>query len=163
MCKVAVSMRMDFIRERNETRVSIDNALLLFLAELSLGSLLIHNSFDSITELETLILSSKIEGIILSGGNDIGNFAERDQVENWLIEIALQHQIPLLGICRGMQVLGTFFGAELVKINNHIRTEHEICFSDGKRRIVNSFHANALKNVPAGFIVTARSDDGVVE
>ena len=154
---------MDFIKKRNETRVSIDNALLLFLAELSLGSLLIHNSFDSITELETLILSSKIEGIILSGGNDIGNFAERDQVENWLIEIALQHQIPLLGICRGMQVLGAYFGAELVKINNHIRTEHEICFLDGKRRVVNSFHANALKNVPKGFIVTARSDDGVVE
>ena len=163
MRKVAVSMRMDFLSERNETRVSIDNALLHFLAELKLDSLLIHNLFRSKRELERLVLSSKIVGIILSGGRDIGEFVERDKTENWLIEIALQHQIPLLGICRGMQVLGAYFGAELVTVNDHSRTKHEICFLDGKRRTVNSYHANSIKDAPAGFIVTARSDDGVVE
>lgn len=103
------------------------------------------------------------EGIILSGGNDLcrygGNAPERDETEKILINLAVKNNIPLLGVCRGMQMILDFFGAELVKVDGHIRTEHIL--NNGRK--VNSFHAWAAKECPDTLIVTANSDDGSVE
>ena len=49
--------------------------------------------------------SLKINGIILSGGNNIGDVKERDITETYLLKYAETNEIPVLGICRGMQML----------------------------------------------------------
>jgi len=90
-----------------------------------------------------------IEGIILSGGGDIqpmlyggqpvasGNYApERDATERALLAIALEQDIPILGICRGMEFMNVYFGGKIQSIADvaggivHDETRHDITLSD---------------------------------
>ena len=45
-----------------------------------------------------------LSGILLSGGNDLGSFPDRDNTELNLINYAIQKSIPILGICRGCKL-----------------------------------------------------------
>jgi putative glutamine amidotransferase len=68
-------------------------------------------------------LETKLDGIILSGGDDVAapqgewqvrpECLTRSEHESRLIEAAAKHKIPLLGICRGVQQLNVFFGGTL--------------------------------------------------
>tara|TARA_B110000259_G_scaffold38212_1_gene43560 strand:- start:2118 stop:2720 length:603 start_codon:yes stop_codon:yes gene_type:complete len=63
--------------------------------------------------------------LILCGGADIGKNPERDQSElNW-IKLALEHQMPIVGICRGMQILNSYFGGEVSDLKNIIVEYHQ--------------------------------------
>lgn len=81
-----------------------------------------------------------VDGIILTGGNDLASYGgdapERDEVERLLIQYAIGEEIPLLGVCRGMQMLLDHFGTPLQKVEGHIRVEHPLDNGD----TVNSFH-----------------------
>ena len=112
---------------------------------------------------------------------------ERDEVELELTEAALKKRMPIFGICRGIQLLNVALGGNLYQdINsqyeqtpilhqqNARRREashyieitkgsqlHEII---GKEKIaVNSFHHQAIKDVPEIFMITAKASDGIVE
>ena len=67
-----------------------------------------------------------IQGIILSGSGDIEKITrsefkkenlsfslERDRIENKLIEYALSHSLPLIGICHGMQKINDYLGGDI--------------------------------------------------
>ena len=55
-------------------------------------------------------------GVVLSGGSDIGKNKIRDESEKFLIKFAIKNRIPLIGICRGMQLIGNFFNSKLIKV-----------------------------------------------
>lgn len=106
------------------------------------------------------------DGIILTGGNDLaaygGNAPERDETEKRLIEYAVNNGVPLLGICRGMQMIAAFYGNRLQRVDGHVRKEHEI---KGiiNRKAVNSFHGMGVLEVKEPIATLARADDGVIE
>ena len=93
-------------------------------------------------------LKNKIKLIILPGGNNLFSNDKiskiRIKVEFDLIKYALKKNIPILGICRGMQVINFFFKGNQSKIRGHMRTNHKIFFEKkifNKKKInVNSFH-----------------------
>lgn len=66
------------------------------------------------------------DAIILTGGNDIGSEPLRDAVERALIDGAIRQERALLGICRGAQMLASYFGSTLVPCHGHIATTHEL-------------------------------------
>lgn len=144
-----------------------------------------------------------VDAVIMTGGEDIdplkwyneepvpaqGQIApERDEFDIMLIRMAVERGKPLLGICRGHQMLNVAFGGTLyqdipsqvkstgpVKHNQnaprHYGT-HTIIIEEGsllyqqvgkKEIAVNSFHHQAVKDLAPGFKITARSKDGVVE
>jgi N5-(cytidine 5'-diphosphoramidyl)-L-glutamine hydrolase len=104
----------------------------------------------------------KPHGIVLSGGENIGTNKFRDTAEYFLIKFSKKNHIPVLGICRGMQILSKYFGSKLFKVKNHANKNHFIKSKD-KKIIVNSFHNLAIKSCPKNFKIKFKAEDGVIE
>lgn len=153
------------------------------------------------SDIELLVsLVKKLDGVVLSGGADIDPDyleelpidgidinPERDKPELILIKLLIDRHVPILGICRGMQMLSAALGGKLYQ---DIYTQHNvdcICHSQKIARgltshsvniqkdtllysimntdclDVNSFHHQAVKSVPKGFVVSAVAQDGIIE
>ncbi len=115
-----------YIKERRETRDFIDNKLFFFLKECFNCEIHLINNFNKINKKNILNLrdylsQNKINFIVLSGGEDIGKNKLRDTTEKNLLKFALQKKIPLLGLCRGMQLINLYFKGKLKKIKGHIK------------------------------------------
>lgn len=143
---------------------------------------------------------SRIDGLLVPGGIDIhpSYYHEEkkeklgitssiyDSFEMHFLERAEEKRIPILGICRGIQLLNVYHGGTLYqdlsyrKKNslNHKQTDptrwaicHSVLFEEGskleslfgKSLMVNSFHHQACKDIANNFKVTARAEDGIVE
>lgn len=103
----------------------------------------------------------KLNGLILSGGDDIGHSPVRDQTERALLDWAESNALPVLGICRGMQLMCHRAGSSLVEVQQHVRTRHTL--SGELSGEVNSFHALAPDRCPPGFRALAYAPDGALE
>lgn len=140
-------------------------------------------------------------GLLLCGGYDLQpslygedcipnateeTFSDRDQMELELLRYAINHEIPVLGICRGMQLINVAFGGKLIQdIPNHrdILAEgdekpvlHSAYVSPGSRLgaiigagaiyRVNSLHHQGLKEAqraPSLLASAYSPDDGIIE
>lgn len=112
--------------------------------------------------------SSLLDGVILSGGNDLSLFSSdinsllRDKYESEVIEFCVKNHLPLLGVCRGAQMIAHYFGASLEKCEGHIG-EHGISWSSGGSESVNSFHHYKITLLGAELKCEAVSEDRGVE
>ncbi len=104
-------------------------------------------------------------GILLTGGDEKGS------LDDYLIKYALDNNLPLLGICQGMQSMALYnTNNKLVDVSNHYKCEHIINIEDSKLKniigkseiIVNSYHHQQVLSSKE-FKVIARSCDGVIE
>jgi len=102
-----------------------------------------------------------INRLILTGGEDIGVSVVRDETELELLIWAKERAVPVLGVCRGMQLMAVWAGVTLKPVEGHVRTRH-ILQGDFVHE-VNSFHHYGLAACPRGFEVSARSEDGEIE
>lgn len=130
------------------------------------------------------------DGLILCGGGDpepvlygqknqgsYGISGERDDLELSCIHHFLKAGKPILGICRGNQMINVAFGGDLIQhlpnAQNHIapgrdvfheiRTEGTLKKLYGSKLKTNSSHHQGIGRVGRGLKVIARSSDGVVE
>ena len=166
---VVVSQRIDAWSDRCETRDALDQKLVEFLLEIDCLAVPISNRYGKVNEggsgdrrafLEWIHLI-KPEAVLLSGGNDVGQYESRDTVEIWLTEYAQQQKLPLLGICRGMQLMAYLAGSTLEEVSDHVATKHMVSGEINSK--VNSYHNLGLKRAPDGYEVLATSEDGVIE
>jgi putative glutamine amidotransferase len=153
--------------------------------------------------LEQLLAS--VQALVLTGGGDVdparygearhektdGVSEERDSLELTAVEIALDARLPLLAICRGMQVLNVALGGSLhqdipsdfATDINHAQTSgepprerndvtHSVTVEEGSRLAellgasamdVNSMHHQSVKHLGHGLRSVAWAPDGVVE
>lgn len=103
----------------------------------------------------------EIDRLILSGGEDVGVSALRDQTELRLLEWAEARDLPVLGICRGMQLIAHRAGAGLIPVAAHVATTHAL--SGDWTGVVNSFHRLVPAACPKDYRVMARAEDGSIE
>jgi gamma-glutamyl-gamma-aminobutyrate hydrolase PuuD len=171
MKKIAITQRLTKYETYNETRDTLDvNWTRLFNA-LDFLPIIIPSHYDIEKYFEM-----GIDGIILSGGNDLAIFSEdpnskkRDSLEKQALQVAVQHNIPVLGVCRGMQLIAHIYGGDLKKAEGHVG-HHKITVNKsstfnrelGKIKEVNSYHNYVVASVPPGFISSAQSSDGYCE
>lgn len=104
-------------------------------------------------------------GIVLTGGDNKGC------LDDYLISYALKNDLPLLGICQGMQSMAMFeTDSKLVDVDNHYKKEHYVCLDDSNLKriigndkiLVNSYHHQQVKSSKI-FKIIGKSLDGVVE
>ena len=112
--------------------------------------ILIPNSLNDVT---SFLSSMKVNGLILSGGDNIGDYPIRDNTEKKIIEYGIQSNIPIFGVCRGMQILNKFFKGSVTTQNLiHVGTPHNVQITSQKfldllktdSIKVNSFHNNTI-------------------
>lgn len=140
-----------------------------------------------------------MDALIISGGYDVNPLIygeepipqqgflcpERDDYDVKVVKIALELNKPILGICRGLQILNAVLGGSLhqdtskvegcyIKHTQSSRPDvpshtvevvkgtklHDIL---GEIVLTNSFHHQVIKEVAPGFKVSARAKDGVIE
>jgi len=142
----------------------------------------------------------QMDGIILQGGSDIApqHYGEepigswrgdpyRDQYELKILDYAIKHHKPVLGICRGFQLMNVYFGGTMYqdiasqlphaglhrsaslydKISHPIHIEQGTLFDrlygHVLNPLVNTVHHQAIKDLGRDLEVYARSEDGFVE
>lgn len=156
---VAVSQRVDAYPGRGETRDALDQRLMAFLLAAGYLPLQVPNILDR--AIHDWLFEVQPAAVMLSGGNDIGQCPERDATEAALMMYAETRLLPLLGICRGMQVMAHRSGTRLIRIPGHVQTRHVLTGQiQGDR---NSYHDYALDSCPKDYSVLARSEDGSIE
>jgi putative glutamine amidotransferase len=135
----------------------------------------------------------RLDGVLLSGGADIHPSRygapqdpavtvvepQRDEFEFRLLEQALDRELPVLGICRGLQLLNVHLGGTLHQhVAAHSRYDisaasvaHDVQIVDGSTldglygstHQVNSLHHQVVDRIGDGLRVTAQADDGGIE
>ena len=145
---------------------------------------------------------SLVDAILIQGGIDVtpSLYGEEpvpelditcSQTDKFLLEVinlAKKRKIPILGICKGMQILNVSFGGSLyqdlkyagIDTKSHRQKEDTITtpfhsinleknsllgkiFPNKDKLNVNSYHHQAIKKLGKGFIVYAKADDGIIE
>lgn len=155
-----------------------------------------------ITDIKALtVLVDDLDGLLVSGGGDINPLyvgeepipqlqdvdTFRDEYDLVLIRLASNRQIPIMGICRGHQMINVAFGGsvyqdiyaqtenELIKHSQTLPREqasHSVAIDTHsklfqlikeKNILVNSFHHQAIKDIAPEFIASATAPDGINE
>ncbi|MEJ8645025.1 gamma-glutamyl-gamma-aminobutyrate hydrolase family protein [Streptomyces sp. MS1.HAVA.3] len=134
---------------------------------------------------------SRVDGLVVAGGPDVdpvhygaardprtgAQATVRDHWELALIAAALEEDVPVLGICRGMQALNVALGGTLIQhIDGHVDTPgamswHPVRPVPGTRYAelvpeqadVPTYHHQAVDRLGRGLVVSAHALDGTVE
>jgi gamma-glutamyl-gamma-aminobutyrate hydrolase PuuD len=162
MKRIGISQRVIYDTSRLERRDVLDQKW-QELADL-VGLILIPIP-NKVRNPERFVDELEIEGLIFSGGNNIGyqnsklisglsleenDYAyERDVVEAKLLEWAVITNTPLIGVCRGMQFISAYLGGSIMPVikDEHVATMHHVEFVNeewkklyNNQKEFNSFH-----------------------
>lgn len=158
-------------------------------AVIEAGGIPVHLPID----LDPARVVDRLDGILLSGGADIAPARyqralenddyppeeERDEFEFQALTQAISHELPVLGICRGFQLINVHAGGTL---HQHVPVHagfdspphthlHDVAIQPdsllgtmyGAERAVNSLHHQTVDDLGPGLRATATSPDGTIE
>jgi len=171
---IGITQGVDIVLNRNERRDFLDQAWTSLLQKVDMLPVPLPNCP---VNAEKYLKRLNLSGILLTGGNDLlltknarNTAQERDQFELQLLSLCSEKNIPVLGVCRGMQLMTTYFGGKIISVKNHVATQHTLSIHTNgvmpliEGEVVNSFHNFGIaKEHLKDFWIIATSEDGYVE
>jgi len=174
MIKVAITQRVEKVNSYEERRDCIDQRWASLLETLSIDILQVPNG---LIDTGGWLKRHEVQGLILTGGNDLSYLLgasnpskERDLTEAALLTAAKDINLPVLGVCRGMQMINFWFGGSMIPIASHVATTHAVTalienqwFS--KSFMVNSYHSWGFmpEHLATDLLPIVQAEDGTVE
>jgi N5-(cytidine 5'-diphosphoramidyl)-L-glutamine hydrolase len=160
---LAVTQRTAVVAPHNERRDCLDQAWSRFL--LACGFIAVPIPNDVATA-RALFRALPLAGIVLTGGDDLvacgGEAPERDATEAALVEAAESKGTPVLGVCRGMQLLQHRQGISLKRVSGHV-TPSQIVVIEGRPEVVNSYHHFGTREWLPPLEPWALAEDGIIK
>ena len=146
--RIGITQRVEDLPDRGERRDALDQAWTTWIGATGDLAVPIPNTGDDVA---AFVRALELDAVVLSGGNDLAHLEgatnaapERDATERALLAHATESGLPVLAVCRGMQMLVTFWGGTLSPLTGHVGVPHDIdpVFSPWRLRAgpVNSFH-----------------------
>jgi N5-(cytidine 5'-diphosphoramidyl)-L-glutamine hydrolase len=163
MKAIAITQRVAIESRTKERRDCLDQAWISFFMACGLLPVPVPN--EEVVA-KTLCERFQVSGLVLTGGNDLaalgGDAPERDRTEGALIDLAERRQWPVLGVCRGMQIIQERLRIPLSRVEGHV-TSHQLVRIDGALAEVNSYQNFGTRENRAPFEVWAMAQDGVIK
>lgn len=171
---IYITQRVDVLHGRNERRDALDQRWLMLLERLGVFPVILPNNLSHCRHLFAL---NPPDGILLTGGNSLvkygGDAPERDLIEAYLLKQAISLNIPILGVCRGMQLICDHFNVLLRSVDDHVAVRQQLTFIESTKigRILNGISTVNSYHTFGSFIadfnnrqlsVSAVAYDGVV-
>lgn len=167
MRRIGITMRSSSAPQYHEARDALARDWYRLFEAMGCSSnwLLIPNIGEDVV---SYVKHWQLEGFILSGGDDVGVDPKRDSTEMAILALAKAEKMPLLGVCRGMQLIHLHEQGTLDMDLTHVATSHQVelnpAFFWGVQQEnsvveVNSFHANIIHYpLPISLDCIARSE-----
>ncbi|MCM8594224.1 gamma-glutamyl-gamma-aminobutyrate hydrolase family protein [Accumulibacter sp.] len=175
MKRIGLTQRAHAVSGYGERRDMLDQRWAALIERLGACPLpLANNVRDAAACLGTLAP----DALVMTGGNDIAALPgaadgapERDRYEAAAYRYFLQHGRPVLGVCRGAQMINHLAGGRLVRVPGHAGTRHELVWAGqlpeywDRPAEVNSYHGWAIPadGLAPGMEALAWGRDGTVE
>lgn len=173
MKKIAITQRLILNDSYFEVREALDVRWAKLFKELDYIPIALPLNIDFVDYFKNF----SIEGILLTGGNDLNSLKSnklsklRDEFEFKLIRYGIKNNIPIYGVCRGMQLIAEYFGCSIKLIENHVGTKHHLNISKKSKYTkylinlekVNSYHNFSVGNIGNDLLVSAKSEDNSIE
>ncbi|MBT7296752.1 C26 family cysteine hydrolase domain-containing family [Candidatus Woesearchaeota archaeon] len=173
MKKIVITQRLMLNDSYYELREALDVNWALLFSELNFLPIVLPTKYD----FEKYFESINIDGILLTGGNDLNSInvsevsKQRDVFEKKLIEYGIQNDIPIFGVCRGMQIIAEYFEADFTEVKNQVAIKHNLRINQESKYFiklnkigeVNSFHNYAIHNLSNEFLVSATNEDEMIK
>jgi putative glutamine amidotransferase len=161
MLAVGVTQRVE-VTEHGERRDALDQAWAPLLLDAGFAPVVLPNRGEPAA---ALIERFGLAALVLTGGNDLGTAPERDALEGALLDEARSRGLPVLAVCRGLQMMNVHLGGELERIDGHVAAPHAVLAGGEPYADVNSFHGWGI--APAGLAAELEAllhaPDGSVE
>lgn len=195
--KPVIGLTISYEKNEQEDRVFVNHSYLDAIRRFG-GIPVIMPTEGEPEELEMIL--ELCDGVLFPGGDDLEPTLygeevwndsvcfnpKRDDTERYVMNLVDGKGLPMLGICRGLQLMNVFYGGTLYQdiptqletpINHRMekpdhRTCHACILEEGSplhqvigesTLAVNSHHHQAVKDVASGFKVMGRAEDGIVE
>ncbi len=172
--KIGLTQRVEVVPDTEERRDCLDQSWAQLLLQAGFTPVPLPNQPQYA---EDLLDKLELGGVILTGGNDLAvlrgakNVApERDEFEHLLLESAMTRSLPVLGVCRGLQMIVHTCGGHLLPVEDHVRRSHPIIPRQSPmptlpRAEVNSYHHFGTRPelLPTQLKVAGVASDGSVE
>lgn len=173
MKKIAITQRLMLNDSYYELREGLDVEWASLFNKLDFLPIVLPFNYDFKKYFQNL----KIDGILLTGGNDLNSVnpskasKQRDAFERKLIEYGIENNIPIFGICRGMQIIAEYFGSKLKEVSEQVGIKHSLKVNEKSKyfellqqlREVNSFHNYAITNLCVELLASATNEEGMIK
>jgi N5-(cytidine 5'-diphosphoramidyl)-L-glutamine hydrolase len=171
--KIAITQRLVSNDSYSEIREALDIKWGALFQEIDFLPIVMPIEYD----FEKYFKIIGIDGIFLTGGNDLNSLnssdssAQRDFFEKRLINYGIKNNIPIFGVCRGMQLIAEYFGSDFKKVEGQVAIKHTLKVNKESKYFnrlieldkVNSYHDYTVSSVSDELLISATNDSDVIK